>query len=124
MYMSDMIQKCKDAKGLNVSLLESGTKLLVETMNSFYELEILEGKLVNIFGGTRQDGTVRFKKPTQAVVVGSTYGGSMIKVDWIGEDMRMEVHIVGSDHRKSLSTSPVQRITIEAPKGDWSYTLK
>lgn len=113
------IDELKTKAGLNVTALKSGTKLIVETQNSFYEMEVLEGKEVMIYGGTKRDGTVRFPKPVKAIVRGSNFGGSVLKVDWIGVDMCVELSI-GSN---SLTTSAVERITIESPDGKWSYQL-
>jgi hypothetical protein len=110
----------EETQGLNLSVLKTGTKLYVETRNSFYELRIVEGKQVEIFGGTRHDGSTRYAKPTNVIFHGSTWGGSSIKVDWLGIDMHMEF---GVDGRKTLTTSGVKRIEIESPDGNWSYAL-
>lgn len=107
--------------GLSLSPLPKGTKLIVETRNSFYELVIDEGKEVTLFGGTNKDGSTRFPQPIKGIVYGSTWGGSLLKVDWIGQDMRLEMHIKGTD--RVLSTSPVKNVTVEAPDGSWSYSL-
>lgn len=110
----------EETEGLNVSVLKEGTKLFIETHNSFYELQVVEGKEVEIFGGTKRDGSIRYPKPTKVIFHGSTWGGSCIKVDWLGIDMHMEFGVEG---RKILTTSGVKRIKIESPDGGWSYTL-
>lgn len=105
--------------GINVSLLESGTLLIVETQNSFYEFMIIDGKECTVFGGTRQDGSIRFSKPVRAVIYGSTWGDSMLKVDWIGGGMRLEFYT----EKGRIDTSPVKNLTIEAPDKSWSYFM-
>jgi hypothetical protein len=107
--------------GFNISILEPGTKLVIETRNSFYDVEIIEGKFATIFGGTRSNGQTRFMRPVEMIIHGSTWGGSMLKVDWIGKDMRLEFHTV--EDRKQYLTSSVQRVTIESPNGEWRYTM-
>jgi hypothetical protein len=107
--------------GLYASILRPGTRLMVETLNSFYEIKIIDHRIVEVFGGTRRDGTTRFPQPVEGIVIGSTWGGSMLKVDWVGLDMRLELRIVGT--RGSLVTSPVKKIVVEAPDGGWAYTI-
>jgi hypothetical protein len=105
--------------GINVSPLESGTLLIVETQNSFYEFVIIAGKECTVFGGTRRDGLTRFPKPVKAVIHGSTWNGSILKVDWIGEGMRLEFHT----EKGRINTSPVKNLTIEAPDKSWYYFM-
>lgn len=112
--------KEQEAKnGLNVSVLKPGTKVIVETHNSFYEFEVIEGKLVKVFGGTMKDGNTRFPKAVEAIIYGSTWGGALLKIDWIGIDMRLEFRERGQD--KMVTTSPVRRITVEG--NNWTYSL-
>ena len=109
-------------EGLNVSLLPPGTILTLETLYSFYRVEIVEGKEILITGGMRKDGEDRFPNPTKAIICGSTWGGSCIKVDWIGREMHLEV-VFGEDLKNKLLTSRILNLTIEAPDGSWSYSM-
>lgn len=121
---ADIMSRIKslDGKGgFTVSTLKPGTKLRVQTRNSFYEFEIIEGKSVTVFGGTRKDGTTRFPQPVEAVIYGSTWGGSMLKVDWIGEDMRLEFRAKEAEH--TVSTSRIKNVVIESKDGSWSYSM-
>ena len=108
-------------KGLNISILDKGTKIEVQTSRSLYEIKILDGKLVEIFGGTLQGG-VRFPKGTQAILHGCTWGTPFLAVDWLGIGMRLEMHLE-QDPREMISTSMIQKIDVEAPDGSWSYSL-
>lgn len=110
----------QETLGLNVSVLKPGTRLLVETRNSFYEMEVVRGKEVTLSGGTRVDGTTRYPKPVKVIFSGCTYGGTAIRVDWLGIDMHMEFYV---GKGRILTTSGVKRINIEAPDGAWSYSL-
>ena len=99
----------QEIDGVNVCLLTVGTRLVIETSNSFYEMEILENQPIQIFGGTLNNGQIRFKKPTPMFLHGSTWGGSSIKLDWICVGMNMEMSFGGHE---SITTSKVKRIKI------------
>jgi hypothetical protein len=49
----------------------------------------------------------------EANVSGSTFGGCMLKMGWLGVGLRMEVRACG----QSVITSPVQALTVERAKG-------
>lgn len=117
----DVLQQVRDQAekgGVRLSTLRHGTKILVETLNSFYELTV-SGSKAKLFGGTCADGTTRFPQEVDAFVVGSTWGGSVVMTDWIGIGMHVEVAM--SDLSSGIVTSPVRSITIE--EADWSYKI-
>src|SRR5574343_85503 len=89
-FLDEKIENQKDKHGLYIKNLKSGTKLTIETTNSFYEIEVLDPKQVLLFGGSLPDGKTRFPKPIKAYFHGSTWGGSAIMLDWLGKDMRLE----------------------------------
>jgi hypothetical protein len=103
-----LIEKQEELGGIDVSKLKTGTKLIVETINSKYDITILDGRKVLVQGGKY------FKNPTESVLIGSTFGGSMIKVGWIGYDMYMEIG--------TIRTSSVKTATIVGD--DWQYEMK
>lgn len=109
-------------EGLNVSLLSPGTILVLETLYSFYRIQIIEGKEVLVTGGMTRSGDDRFPHPTKAIICGSTWGGSSIKVDWIGREMNLEM-IYGEEMRDKLLTSRILNLIVEAPDGSWSYSM-
>lgn len=109
-------------KGLNISILDKDTKIIIQTTYSLYELKIVEGKLVEIFGGTKSDGTVRFSKGTLAILHGCTCGSPMLAVDWLGIGMKLEMHLE-QDPMQFIETSIINKITVEAPDNSWSYSL-
>jgi hypothetical protein len=109
--------------GLNVSMLDSGTVLILETLHSFYRIVILEGKEALVTGGMTKSGEDRFPNPTKVTIVGSWYeGGSKIKVDWIGKHMNMEL-IYGENLDNKLIASRTTNLVIEAPDSSWSYSM-
>ncbi len=114
----DAINSIKE--GIQVNKLETGTKLFVETRNSVYELVILdEDRKVSVTGGNLVDGGVRYEEPVELFLTGSTWGSSMLKLDWLGKDMCMELCY----EDRVLTTSPVKNVEIEASDGSWSYSL-
>lgn len=117
--MERLIREQENKSGLNVTGLEKGTKLNVETNNSIYRIVVVDGREITIMGGMTKDGEIRFPKPIPAMFIGSTWGGSMMKIDWIGQDMNMEI-IIGQE---VLYTSRVKNVEIESPDNKWSYSM-
>ena len=90
-------------EGVSLSDLEPLTTLLVRTRNSLYRIIVLRGTTVLVRGG-RSFGDV-----TLGVLNGSSSGGNLLKLAWIGVGLCMEIH---SDGRR-IVTSPVRAITAE-----------
>ena len=93
--------------GISLFDLDPLTVLQVETCNSVYRIVVSQRAAVFVQGGQF------FPVLTRAHLAGATFGGSMLKVAWIGVGMRME--IFGDDG--PIVTSPVRRISIERPRG-------
>lgn len=116
----EILKRQEGKGGFNLNSLADGTKLTIKTNNSVYELVV--GPQTTIFGGTRTDGTVRFPTPTPVDIHGSTWGGSMIKLDWIGEGMCLEFYDPKTD--MTTTTSYVKNVIVEGPNDGWSYDLE
>ena len=70
--------------GLRLSALAEGARVLVETINRLYSLEIRGGQVWI-------SGHPEFcPRPVQVTVRGSSWGGSMLKVAYLGRGMQME----------------------------------
>ena len=110
-------------QGFNITLLESGTKIIVETINSVYEFVIIEGREVTIMGGVNSKGKIRYKKPISAILIGSTYDDCFIKQDWIGNNMSIQCSLQEQGSTKLISTSIVKNAKIVAPNLKWSYSM-
>lgn len=113
--LHELVESQKD--GVKVSLLKKNTKILIETQRSFYDFIIQDGNHVTVSGGLLQDGNTRFPNPVPAVIIGSTWGNAMLKMDWIGHKMHLEFNCDGKYHLTSL----IQKITIECD--DWHYCI-
>lgn len=107
-----IIKKHKDDPGIDVHKLKPGTKIKVKTKASFYEFEVTDtpGRLM-AQGGKYIVGCqeVRF--------IGSTYGGSMLRIGWIGQDMYMEYALPN----KVITSSRIVSATVVGD--DWEYTV-
>jgi hypothetical protein len=93
--------------GVSVLDLDPLTVLRVETANSVYRIVVSRRASVFVQGGQF------FPETAAAHFAGSTFGGSLLKIGWIGVGMRME--ICGDDG--PIVTSPVRRIGVESPAG-------
>ena len=91
--------------GLALDGLEPLCRLRVRTLNTTYQLTLLDPweARVLVQGGTY------FAQPTEAVVSGSTFGGSLLKTRWIGCGMRMEI----KSEQVNVVTSPVRSVAVE-----------
>ena len=86
----------------------SGTRALVKTKNSLYTIE------------KRQDGKTYIKGHekycpafVEATIFGSNFGGSMLKVGWIGVGMYMEFTTVDYRVHGIITTSRIQDVVTE-----------
>lgn len=83
--------------GIRLSKLKPGTKIVATTRNNVYRITVLGDSKIVVQGGKY------FPEPVEQLFYGSTWGGSMIKTDWIGHEMRMEI----STQNRPIVTTPV-----------------
>ena len=98
------IEGMSRAAGVRLASLQALTTLRVRTNRSTYRIMVLdpsEGKIL-IQGGKY------FVEPVEACLNGSSLDGSSLKVDWVGQRMRMEISRGG----RPIVTSPVRSIEI------------
>jgi hypothetical protein len=91
-------------EGIALGSLDAGTSLILHTRNSEYRLTVLDGERREVL----VQGGLLFPEDTEACILGSAADGAL-KIGWLGVGLRMEMSIYG----RRISTSPVQRITIE-----------
>jgi hypothetical protein len=101
--LDGFVDAASDCRGISVLDLEPLTVVHVETRNSVYEIVISRQTAVFVQGGQF------FPERSAAHLAGATFGGSLLRIGWIGVGMRME--ICGDDG--PILTSPVRRITVE-----------
>ena len=106
------IDRQKELNGIDVHKLRPGTKIEVQTKNSLYCMEILqEPGCVAVKGGPH------FPELEPAEFDGSNWGGSMLKVGWIGYEMQMELRTT----KKKVVTTPVQAAKVIGE--GWEYAM-
>jgi len=88
--------------GVQIDKIEDLKTLAVRTHNSLYEVTIISGHS----GEVLVRGGKFFAEFTPACLVGSTLGGSIMKMRGIYVGMQMEIHANG----KRYVTSPVESI--------------
>ena len=91
--------------GLDVRQAEPLLAILVRTYNSLYRIIPLQRGDCRVL----VEGGQFFPEPTEAHFAGSTFGGSFLKMAWIGTGLHMEINANG----QRIITSPVKRIGIE-----------
>lgn len=83
-------------------ILPIGKTLLVQTKNTLYRIEKRGDEDYLISGHPRY-----CPEPTKANIHGSTWGGSMLKVGFVGRGMRLEFSISGEG---TITTSEIQDV--------------
>ncbi len=89
--------------GVRLRALAEGERVLVKTANRIYRIEIREGR-------TWISGHPRFcPRPVAVLVRGSTWGGAMLKPDYLGLGMHMEFQ--HPDHA-TVVTSKIESVSV------------
>lgn len=115
MYQLNIKESKALERGVDVHKLKAGTILLIMTRNNLYKLIKTDRD-----GIVYAQGGKYFIEPTEVYFSGSTFGGSMIRIGWIGYGMIMEMHIV--EKKKGIKTSPVQAARIIG--NGWEYDIE
>jgi hypothetical protein len=89
--------------GVRLQDLKPGSRLEVHTRHTCYDLVVLSGNEVMISGHP-----LYCPQPTPVTITGSTWGGSMLKVRFIGRGMHLEFH--HPEYHMPIVTSPIQEI--------------
>ncbi len=90
--------------GLRLGALKNGSRVLVETVNRLYELQVRNGQ-------TWISGHPEFcPQPVPVRVRGSSWGGSMLKVAYLGRGMHMEFQ---HPNHSTVTTSRIVSIRLD-----------
>ena len=89
--------------GVRLKDLPPGSRLQVTTRNTCYQLLVLIGNMALITGHP-----LYCPRPVVVRIHGSTWGGSMLKLEFIGRGMHME--FVHPQYQLPIITSPIQEI--------------
>ena len=91
--------------GIDVRALDPITRLLVRTEHSLYRITVREPHLSSVW----VQGGLFFPETTRACLSGSSFGGSCLKMAWVGIGLHMEFHYDGG----WIITSRVRSIAME-----------
>jgi hypothetical protein len=92
-------------EGVALITLKACDMIHVRTHNSVYKIFMLDPES----GRALAQGGAYFTEPVEVTVSGSTFGGCMLKVGWLGVGFRMEIYVNG----QRTVTSPVQTLRVE-----------
>ena len=92
------------SNGIQIDKMEELETLAIRTMNSIYEITILDGRR----GDVLVRGGKFFPTWTPTHMAGCTFGGSILKMRGIYVGMKIEFN----HRRRRITTSPVQTIGI------------
>lgn len=104
-----LMQEQEKQGGIELDKLPQGTIVEVQTKNTLYKIIALGNNLFRVSGGKY------YSTPKDTKIPGSTFGGSMIKVNWLGIGMHVEF--------PACTTTAVRTLKVVAPDGSWEYTL-
>ena len=106
-YCEDSASQNDRVTGIDLRSLSAGTAVVVDTRHSRYRFVMLDesGRNALVEGGPY------FPRATTARVEGSTLGGSLLKVGWIGLGWFVELSFGG----KRIITSRVRSVSM--PRG-------
>ena len=92
-------------EGVSLPTLARFDIVFARTRNHDYYIFILDPET----GKALVQGGQYFAEPMEAIVNGSTFGGSMLKMGWVGIGLRMEICAAG----QRIVTSPVSSLLVE-----------
>lgn len=89
-------------EGVFLKDIPPNSRLLVQTRHNLYQFDFTDAGIMG-FGGQY------LPKPVSVVIHGSTWAGSMLKIEFVGVDMHLEFHPNGGE---TIITSTIQSIRI------------
>src|SRR4030095_5537288 len=101
--LDGFVEDVAGAHGIHLRDVEPLTTVVVLTHNSRYRILITDGTAAIVRGGAF------FPEPTAARIDGSSCGGTLLKVGWIGVGLRMEICANG----RRIITSPGREVGLE-----------
>ena len=103
--LDGIVKAVSRTNGVGLTDVDALTTLVVRTDNSVYQITILQpyAREVLVQGGAF------FPERTRACLNGSSFGGSCIKLGWVGMGLHMEFHF----DDQWIITSHVRSITVE-----------
>ena len=104
--LDGFVEAASQAGGVGLTDVDTFTTLVVQTDNSVYQITILQPHTREVF----VQGGAFFPERTRACLSGSSFGGSCLKIGWVGIGLHME--FVAADRDQWVLTSHVRSITV------------
>ena len=104
--LDGLVEAVSQTDGIALLDVDAFTTLVVRTDNSVYRITILTPHLREVL----VQGGKFFPERTRACLSGSNFGGSCLKIGWVGLGLHMEFHAGG----QWIITSHVRAIAVEA----------
>ncbi len=104
--LDGFVEAVSKSAGIGLIDVDAFTTLVVRTDNSVYRITILTPHLREVL----VQGGKFFPERTRACLSGSNFGGSCLKMGWVGLGLHMEFHAGG----QWIITSHVRAIAVEA----------
>ena len=104
--LDGFVEAVSEADGIILTDLDAFTTLVVQTDNSVYEIMILQPYAREVF----VQGGEFFPERTRVCLSGSSFGGSCLKLGWVGVGLHMEFHAedqwVITSHVRAITVAP------------------
>ena len=104
--LDGFVEEVSQADGIGLTDVDAFTTLVVQTDNSVYQITILQPHRREVF----VQGGAFFPERRRACLSGSSFGGSCLKIGWVGIGLHMEFHAddqwVITSHVRSITVAP------------------
>ena len=104
--LDGFVDAVSQADGIGLTDVDALTTLMVQTDNSVYQITILQPHTREVF----VQGGAFFPERTRACLNGSSFGGSCLKLGWVGIGLHMEFHAedqwVITSHVRAIAVAP------------------
>jgi hypothetical protein len=98
------------SQSVDLKQLTSRDVIRLRTLNSEYRIELIDPPTQRVI----VQGGSFFLEPTEAIIRGSTCGGSMLKLGWIVVGLQLEfAYHPAHEQAQSVTTSPVKLFDLE-----------
>ena len=104
--LNGFVEAASQADGVGLTDVDTFTTLVVKTDNSVYQITIVQPYKREVF----VQGGAFFPERTRAYLSGSSFGGSCLKLGWVGVGLHME--FLAKDRDQWVLTSHVRSITV------------
>jgi len=112
-----LIKKSEQDGGISLKDVPKNSLAHIHTQNTTYIIAIIDNKSGKVAVTSNGKHVTR---PEIGYLRGSTFGGSMIKVDWIGIGMHLEVALADG---RILTTSPIKMVRFKADQQNARQTM-